>query len=53
PVPHRGQRNEPAFVKETARQLGKLRGLSTEEIGQLTARNFYRFFSLPENAASI
>ncbi len=33
PVPHRGKRNEPAFVVETARQLGELRGLSTEEIG--------------------
>jgi TatD DNase family protein len=53
PVPHRGKRNEPAFVKETARQLGELRGLSAEEIGQLTARNFYRFFSLPESATSI
>jgi TatD DNase family protein len=52
-VPHRGKRNEPAFVKETARRLGELRGLSAEEIGQLTARNFYRFFSLPESDASI
>jgi TatD DNase family protein len=53
PVPYRGKRNEPAFVKETARQLGELRGLSAEEIGQQTSRNFYNFFSLPENTASI
>ena len=53
PVPHRGKRNEPAFVKEVARQLGELRGLSTEEIGRLTAQNFYRFFSLPEKPDSI
>ncbi len=53
PVPHRGKRNEPAFVKEVARQLGELRGLSTEEIGRLTAQNFYRFFSLPEKLDSI
>ncbi|MGA8149423.1 MAG: TatD family hydrolase [Terriglobales bacterium] len=53
PVPHRGQRNEPAFVKETARQIGELRGLSTEEIGRKTTENFYRFFSLPEKLKSI
>lgn len=48
PVPHRGQRNEPAFVKETARKLGELRGLSMEEMGERTARNFYKFFKLAE-----
>ncbi len=53
PVPHRGKRNEPAFVRETARQLGELRDLSTEEIGVQTAKNFYRFFSLHETSNSI
>lgn len=53
PVPYRGKRNEPAFVKEVARQLGELRGFSAEEIGDLTSQNFYRFFSLPEKAVSI
>lgn len=48
PVPYRGKRNEPAFVKEVARQLGELRGLSTEAVGHQTARNFYTFFHLPE-----
>jgi len=49
PVPHRGKRNEPAFVVETARQLGELRGLSTQEAGGLTAANFYNFFKLAES----
>jgi len=53
PIPHRGQRNEPAFVRETARHIGELRDLSTEEIGSQTAGNFYRFFSLPEKLNSI
>jgi TatD DNase family protein len=53
PVPYRGKRNEPAFVKETARKLGEIRGLSLEEMGALTADNFYRFFSLHENVNSI
>jgi TatD DNase family protein len=48
PVPYRGKRNEPAFVKEVARQLGELRGLSTEEVGRKTSRNFYSFFKLSE-----
>jgi TatD DNase family protein len=46
PVPHRGKRNEPAFVRETARQIGELRGLSAEAVGAQTAENFYRFFHL-------
>lgn len=52
PVPHRGKRNEPAFVKETARKLGELRGLTAEEIGQRTSHNFYNFFKLAETAES-
>jgi TatD DNase family protein len=46
PVPHRGKRNEPAFVREVARQVGELRGLSAEEVGQRTSANFYSFFKL-------
>jgi TatD DNase family protein len=48
PIPHRGKRNEPAFVKETARTLGELRGLSMDEVGEQTSRNFYNFFKLTE-----
>ncbi len=46
PVPHRGKRNEPAFVREVARQIGELRGLTAEEVGARTAENFRRFFGL-------
>ena len=53
PVPHRGKRNEPAFVVEVARQLGELRGFSTEEVGVKTSENFKRFFSLHEKSNSI
>jgi TatD DNase family protein len=52
PVPHRGKRNEPAFVKETARKLGELRGLSMEEVGERTSQNFYKFFKIAETAES-
>jgi TatD DNase family protein len=50
PVPFRGKRNEPAYVKEVARQIGELRSLSTDEIGAQTSQNFYRFFHLSESA---
>lgn len=50
PIPYRGKRNEPTFVKEVARQIGELRGMSTEEIGHLTSQNFYHFFSLKPDA---
>lgn len=53
PVPYRGKRNEPAFVKEVARQLGELRRKSTDEIGFETAQNFQRFFSLHEKRTTV
>lgn len=46
PIPYRGQRNEPAFVREVARQIGELHSLSGEEIGSRTAQNFCKFFGL-------
>lgn len=46
PVPHRGKRNEPAYVVETARQIGAPRGLSPDEIGRHTSQNFLRFFRI-------
>ena len=42
PVPHRGKRNEPAFVAETARRLAEVRGQTVEEIAERTADNFER-----------
>jgi TatD DNase family protein len=52
PVPHRGKRNEPAFVKETARKLGELCGMTMEEVGEQTTRNFYNFFKITETVES-
>jgi TatD DNase family protein len=52
PIPHRGKRNEPAYVIETARKLGELRGISMEEVGEQTSRNFYNFFKISETVES-
>ena len=46
PPPHRGKRNEPAFVVEVARKVAALRGVSVEEIGRAAAANFRRLFGL-------
>jgi TatD DNase family protein len=47
PIPHRGKRNEPAFVVETARHFAGLRNLTTEAAGSLALNNFFAFFHLP------
>jgi TatD DNase family protein len=44
PPPHRGKRNEPAFVVEVARKLSALRGASLEEVGQAACRNYATLF---------
>lgn len=46
PVPRRGQRNEPAFVTQTARTLAGLLDISEAEIAAATTKNFNRLFHL-------
>lgn len=46
PVPHRGKRNEPAYVVEVARAIGELHGVSAEEVGRITAANTRELFGL-------
>jgi TatD DNase family protein len=45
PLPHRGKRNEPAYVVETAKVLANTRGVSAEEIARQTTENFFRLFN--------
>lgn len=45
PTPHRGKRNEPSYVVETARVLGEVKGLTSEEIAAATRANTLRLFS--------
>jgi TatD DNase family protein len=46
PAPQRGQRNEPAFVVQTARTLAGLLNVSEAEIAAATSKNFNRLFQL-------
>jgi len=45
PMPHRGKLNQPAFTKHTAEFLANLKGVSFEEICQITTGNFLRLFN--------
>jgi TatD DNase family protein len=45
PPPHRGKRNEPAFVVEVARTVARLRGTSAEAVGAAAEASFRRLFA--------
>ena len=44
PMPHRGQRNEPAYTRLVAEKLASLRGLTLPELARLTTGNAHRVF---------
>jgi TatD DNase family protein len=44
PVPYRGKRNEPAYVRQVGEFIAGLRGMQPEELGETTSRNFFRLF---------
>jgi TatD DNase family protein len=45
PLPHRGKRNEPAYVAQTARVMAEHLGMEAAEFAALTSANFDRLFS--------
>lgn len=45
PIPHRGKRNEPANTKLTAECVAELKGISYEELAEITTENFHRLFT--------
>lgn len=53
PVPHRGQRNEPAFVVEVAARLAALRGVGLDDIERTTAAAFFRLFPKARGPAAL
>jgi TatD DNase family protein len=55
PVPHRGKRNEPAYVARTAACVAEIKGVSPEALARATTDNFFRLFAKatrPESAAA-
>jgi TatD DNase family protein len=47
PAPHRGKRNQPAWVRHVGEEVARLRGQSIEAVAGATTQNFFRLFNLP------
>ena len=45
PVPHRGRTNQPGYVVHVAEEIARIKGLSAEEVGEITSQNFFRLFT--------
>lgn len=46
PVPYRGKRNEPSYVKFVAQQVADVHKISIEDVGRITSLNTFRFFGI-------
>ncbi|MGR6981962.1 YchF/TatD family DNA exonuclease [Testudinibacter sp. P27/CKL/0425] len=46
PVPYRGKQNQPAYVREVCEYLAVLKGVSAEQLAQITTANFERLFKI-------
>jgi len=46
PVPHRGKRNEPAYVKIVAEKIAEIRHVSPEDISRVTSYNAFKMFGI-------
>jgi TatD DNase family protein len=44
PMPYRGKTNQPSYVKHVAEEIARLRGITFEEVANLTTENFFRLF---------
>ncbi len=52
PAPHRGRRNQPAWVRHVGEEIARLRGIATEAVAAATSANFFRLFHIdPESHA--
>ncbi len=45
PVPHRGRRNEPAYVRHVAEEIARLKEVPLEDVAAASSRNFFTLFA--------
>jgi TatD DNase family protein len=46
PVPHRGKRNEPAYVRWVAETIARIKAIPLDEVAQTTSRNVQDLFNI-------
>lgn len=46
PAPHRGELNEPSYVKYVAKKVAEIKGVSFDEVAKITSQNAINFFNL-------
>jgi TatD DNase family protein len=46
PVPYRGKQNEPKNVYEVAQCVSEIKGISVEELAEITTNNFFKLFNI-------
>jgi TatD DNase family protein len=49
PIPYRGKRNEPSFIRFTAEAIADIKGISTEDVAECTTRNAKKFLKVEIN----
>jgi len=47
PAPHRGKRNEPAYVRLVAEKIAAIQGMTADQVAELTSQNARRVFKIP------
>ncbi len=52
PAPHRGKRNEPGYIKLIAENLAKIKGVTLDEIAEITTKNAFRLFGVSTQRSS-
>ena len=53
PMPFRGKRNQPAWVRHVGEEVARLRGVPAETVAAATSANFFRLFSIAAHEQTI